>query len=164
MSSGHFIFHQCHCSDAKSCQTTLKWLFFPHGAYVVRSVEQPHTPAPGFTDITHRPLFHSFIWRGFYFRCEVKVTPLHHCLPQSPDQRVMTFLCHIHELDLFLKSGNRQFYFIEITLGQMTFTLTHVAQSSFRHAAGVHHRKLWGHIKLPYVIFPKCQLFLRNSI
>lgn len=157
VSSGHFIFHQCHCSDAKSCQTTPKWLFSPYGAYVICSVEQTHTPAPGFTDVTHGPLFHT-LW-GFYFRCEVKVTSSPRHLTQSLDQHVVTFLCHINELDLFLKLGNRQFYFIEMTLGQMTFTSMRVAQSSFRYAAGVGHRKLRGHIKLPDITFPKCQLF-----
>ena len=154
LSSGHFIFHQCHCSDAKSCQTTLKWLFSPHSACVTHSVEQTRTqPQVSQTSLTDpsstpREAFISDVkWRS------------HHHPAAYLDQHVMTFLCHIHELDLLLKLGNRQFYFIEITLGQMTFTLMRVAWSSFRHVAGVCHRKLGGHIKLPYVIFPKCQLF-----
>lgn len=149
----HCIFHQCHCSDTRSCQTTLKWLFSPHGVYVMHSVEQIRTLTPS---LTHWSLFQSPT--NFYFRCELKVTPLLHHLPQSPDYCEMTFLYHVHALDLFLKSGNRKFYFIEITSGQMTFTLLCVAKSSFRHPEGRCHRKLRGYIKLSYIISLKCQL------
>lgn len=71
-SSAHFTFHLCY--NAKSCQSTLKLLYFPsYGTYVTHGAEQTRTPAPGVTDNTHQPLFHTP--RGFDFRHEGHTDP-----------------------------------------------------------------------------------------
>lgn len=68
-----------------------------------RPVPQPQVSQATLTDPSSTP-------RGAFIS-DVKVIPTTHRLPQPPGQCVMTFLCHIHELDLFFKRGKHAILF-----------------------------------------------------
>lgn len=143
-----------HCSEGKSCQTSLKWLFSLHGAHAMCSVEPSHSPAQGFTDITHQPLFHTpadsfHMWReGHTITPPLTPAPWSACgdisLPYSwprpllkiVKQAILFHGNHFGTNDLYLNACG----------------------SSIRLSAGLQHRTP-KHITLPCVIFPKCQLF-----